>query len=232
MFFTARRRDTVTNIADIEANAHGKRHVLLLCRNTTSNAPVKANQEEELSKIKEQSTLANFSLTSEVFLQTLRVKLFNQGKEQIVRAIFDNGSHRSYILDYYAEKMGFEVVGEQHIVHILFGGSKTNPLLHKEYQVSIGNIDGSYSCNIVALSQRKICEKISSVSRGPWLQEALLEGIRLTDVDTIDEPIVVLIGADIAGKLLTGKRIELKCSTRMSRSTRNVTRMDFNWKGG
>jgi len=109
---------------------YGKRHVLLLCRNTTSNAPVKANQEEELSKIKEQSTLANFSLTGEVFLQTLRVKLFNQGKEQI-RAIFDNGSHRSYILDYHAEKMGFEVVGEQHIIHMLFGGSKTNPLLHK-----------------------------------------------------------------------------------------------------
>lgn len=83
-----------------------KRHVFLLCRNTISNAPVKANQEEELFKIKEQSSrFANFSLNSEVFLQTLRVKLFNQGKEQIVRVIFDNGSHRSYILDYYAEKM-------------------------------------------------------------------------------------------------------------------------------
>ncbi|XP_025997282.2 uncharacterized protein LOC113005669 [Solenopsis invicta] len=37
------------------------------------------------------------------------------------------------------------------------------------------------------------------------------DGIKLTDVNTGEEPIALLIDADIAGKLLTGKRKELKC---------------------
>lgn len=190
----------------------GKRHVLIMCCSTAPNAPVKDSQTEE-HKIQEQSTLANISLTGEVFLQTLRVKLFNQGKEQVVRAIFDTGSHRSYILDRYAKKMGFEAVGEQQIVYILFGGSKSSPLLHKEYRVNIRSVDESYSCNFVTLNQRTICEKIPPVSKRPWLQELQQAGIKLSlsDVDTKDEPIAILLGADITGKLLTGKRKELRC---------------------
>ncbi|KYN14540.1 hypothetical protein ALC57_13237, partial [Trachymyrmex cornetzi] len=84
-------------------------------------------------------------------LQTLRVKLFCQGKEQVVRAVFDTGSHRSYIVDHYAEKMKFEVVGEQLIVHMLFGGSRSRPLSHREYRVHIKSMDGSYSCDFIAL---------------------------------------------------------------------------------
>ncbi|XP_071577027.1 uncharacterized protein [Temnothorax nylanderi] len=100
----------------------GKRHLLLMCRNTTSSPSEKDSQTQELAKNQEQSTLANISLTSEVFLQTLCVKLFSQGKERVVRAVFDTESHRSYILDHYAEELGFVVVGEQQIVHMLFGG--------------------------------------------------------------------------------------------------------------
>lgn len=127
----------------------------------------------------------------------------------MVRAVFDSGSHRSYILDHYAEKMKFDVVGEQQIIHMLFGGSKSSPLLHKGYRVSLRSVNGSYSCNFVALNQRIICEKIPSVTKGPWLQELQEEGIKLSNVDTKNEPIGVLIGADIIGKLLTGKRKEL-----------------------
>lgn len=80
-----------------------------MCRNTALNASVK-NSKAELTKTQEQSILANISLTGEVFLQTLRVKLFCQDKERVIKAVFDIESHRSYILD--AEEMGFEVVGE------------------------------------------------------------------------------------------------------------------------
>jgi len=63
----------------------------------------------------------------------------------------------------------------------------------------------------VAISQNIICQNVPSVSKGPWLQELRRESIRLTDVNHANEPVVLLIGADIAGKLLTGKWRELKC---------------------
>lgn len=43
------------------------------------------------------------------------------------------------------------------------------------------------------------------------MQELNREQIKLTDVDTKNEPIAVLIGADVCGKLLTGRRRELAC---------------------
>lgn len=91
----------------------GKRHVIIMCRNLTVNVPQSNAQTKEPVKAQEQSNLANISLTSEVFLQTLRIRLVNQGKERVVRAVVDTGSHRSYILDHYARELGFEVVGEQ-----------------------------------------------------------------------------------------------------------------------
>lgn len=78
----------------------GRKHVLIMCRGVTSSAPPEANSTEELVKAQEQSNLANVSFTGKIFLQTLRVKLCNQGKEWVVRAIFDTESHKSYILDH------------------------------------------------------------------------------------------------------------------------------------
>ncbi|XP_018395064.1 PREDICTED: uncharacterized protein LOC108773670 [Cyphomyrmex costatus] len=188
----------------------GKRHVLIMCRGTTSNAPMENKQTKESACTQEQSTLANISFTGEVFLQTLRVKLVHQGKEQVVRAIIDTGSHRSYITDYYAEKMEFEIMGEQLIVHMLFGGAKSSPSTHKGYRVYVKSLDESYSCDFIALNQKSICEKVPSVSKGPWLQELQQDGIKITDINTRNESIGILIGADIAGKLLTGRRKVLK----------------------
>lgn len=94
---------------------------------------------------------------------------------------------------------------------MLFGGSKSRPQLHKEYRVSVRSLDDSYSCDFVALSQNVICQSIPFVSKGPWLQELQQKGIRLTDVGDQNEQVAMLIGADIAGKLMTSGRRELRC---------------------
>ncbi|XP_071653126.1 uncharacterized protein [Temnothorax longispinosus] len=188
----------------------GKKHVLLMCRNMTTSATSESHP-EELVKTQEQANFANISLDCEVFLQTIRVKLVNQGRERIIRAVFDTGSHKSYVLDSHAEELGFEIVGEQEIVHMLFGGSKTKPQSHKGYRIHIQSLDGSFSCNFVALNHRIICQNVPSIGKGPWLQELQEQGIKLTDVDAKNEPIALLIGADVVGRLLTGRRRELKC---------------------
>lgn len=149
-----------------------------MCRDMLSNNASENNRVEESTKI--QPNLSNVSLSCEVFLQTLRVKLYSQGKERVVRAIFDTASHRSYVLEHHAKKMGFEIVGEQEVIHMLFGGSKSKPQVHKGYQIFVKSLDESYSCSFVALSQKEICQYVPSLSKGPWLQELQQEGIRLT----------------------------------------------------
>ncbi|XP_071652824.1 uncharacterized protein [Temnothorax longispinosus] len=188
-----------------------KRHVLLMCREITAEGSTKKNPTEEPTKKQEESSLANLSLSTEIFLQTLRVKMRNQEKERVVRAVLDTGSHRSYVLDRTAKKLDCEEIGQYNIVHLLFGGVKTKPQQHKGYRIRLSSLDGSYACNFVALGQETICQDIPGIRRGPWVQELSHKGIRLTDVGQANEPISILIGSDIAGKLLTGKLQEIEC---------------------
>lgn len=73
------------------------------------------------------------------------------------------------------------------------------------------SLDGTYACNFMALGQEKICHNIPNVNSGPWLQELRQKKISLTDCQQSDEPISLLIGADVIGKLLTGKIHDLYC---------------------
>jgi len=79
-----------------------------------------------------------------------------------------------------------KIVGEQKVVHMLFGGKKLKPQIHKDYRISMKSLDDSYGCNFVALNQKIICQNVLSISKKLW-QELQQEGIQLTDVDTKDE---------------------------------------------
>jgi hypothetical protein len=67
-------------------------------------------------------------------------------------------------------------------------------------------MDGSFSCNFDSLDQPVICGEIQPIGSGPWLVELKKKNIKLTDVGQTVEPIEVLLGADVAGRLLTGRR--------------------------
>ncbi|XP_035217634.1 uncharacterized protein LOC118190947 [Stegodyphus dumicola] len=51
---------------------------------------------------------------------------------------------------------------------------------------------------------------VLSIRYGSWIRELGNKGIRLTDTQGNPGPIEVLLGADVAGKLFTGKREELR----------------------
>lgn len=119
------------------------------------SAVASENNQTEESKTQEQHNLFNISFSCKIFLQTLRVKLCNQGKGRVVRIIFDR-SYRSYVLKHHTKELDFEIIGEQEIVHMLFGGSRMKPQTHKGYRISVGSLDNSYSCNFVVLNQKEI----------------------------------------------------------------------------
>jgi hypothetical protein len=56
-----------------------------------------------------------------------------------------------------------------------------------------------------------ICGDIPTIGSGPWLSELRKRNIKLTDIGQTVEPIEILLGADIAGRLLTGRREVLSC---------------------
>ncbi|XP_050517597.1 uncharacterized protein LOC126892168 [Diabrotica virgifera virgifera] len=187
-----------------------KPHVPLMCREFSMG---KAKKEEE-NKIendvqavpKINQSLAN-SATTNVFLQTLRVKMNHLGKTRVVRALIDTGSQKTYILRSTARLLDYPCKRQINLVHGLFGGSELAQK-HDCYDVNLSY--NNYSCTFEALDQPVICSDISSVFNGPWMEELKRLNIEITDSgDT--SPIEVLIGADIAGKLYTGRRHILGC---------------------
>ena len=114
---------------------------------------------------RENSCLANIS-SAEIFLPILKIRMRGPRKSVSVRAIVDTGSHRSYILKRLARDLGYEAEGEQTMVHLLFGGTKTKPQRHKRYRIHIGNLEGTYKCDFIALQQDTICQDVPNIGTG------------------------------------------------------------------
>ncbi|CAG7830542.1 unnamed protein product, partial [Allacma fusca] len=72
-----------------------------------------------------QPSMANVSHSPEVRLKTLIVKINVDGKSKQARVVIDDGSHRSYIIKRVAEETGLTPIGNESIIHALFGGVKT-----------------------------------------------------------------------------------------------------------
>ncbi|XP_018324923.1 uncharacterized protein LOC108736833 [Agrilus planipennis] len=72
------------------------------------------------------------------------------------------------------------------------------------------SLENDFGCNFLALVQEVICGRIEPIKNKKWLDELNEYNIRLMDVWDCDDPISILIGADVAGKILTGCHKELK----------------------
>lgn len=151
------------------------------------------------------SCIANQSSVSEVFLQTIKVKIVHGNNKVVVRAVIDTGSQKSYITKAMCDIIGYEPSGEQLMVHSLFGEKSSGTVFHKKYRVCLNSLDDSHSFIFDALDQKIICNDVPSVSSGVWLKELKNLNINITDVNSKDQSVAVLIGADVAGRLLTGR---------------------------
>ena len=178
-----------------------RKHVILMRPDVN-----RRDSEPKGAEAKTLCNLATFDRDPEVLLQTLRVTLYNGEEKRNVRLIIDSGSQRSYITKEAATRIGYEPIAEQLLCYSLFGVESSGTVKNKKYVVHIGSLNNSYKCNFTALDERVICDDVPSINRGPWCSEMRDLNIKLTDVDVKDDAVSILLGADIAGKLLTGKR--------------------------
>ncbi|XP_044766589.1 uncharacterized protein LOC123322673 [Coccinella septempunctata] len=150
--------------------------------------------------------MTNQTLTTHVFLQTLRLSLRGNKGVRSVRGLVDSGSQRSYILRSTAAALNLKPKRTEKITHCLFGGTQVDNT-HYCYDITV--FRGNYSITFEVLDQFCICNDVATVFYGPWIQE-----LRIADIDVSDVgesgPIEVLIGADVAGLFYTGRRHKLK----------------------
>lgn len=163
-----------------------------------------------------EKVLSNSNQTrgADVILQTLHAKIRNDREECVVRLFLDPGSTRSYIAKDTIRRMRYEPISEHKLKHSLFGNVTSEVKNHKKYLVHLSSLDNSYSCNFKALDKEEICAEIPLWEEQPWMDELEGLGIQLSDGPCRCDhaaPIRILIGADIAGKLMTGRTKQLKC---------------------
>ncbi|GFX36424.1 DUF1758 domain-containing protein [Trichonephila clavipes] len=187
------------------------RHFPILCPDLASNLNRNYPNNTNNTKVEEivTNTLNNHVRHSDVYLQTLIVKLHNGTKEMLVRAIFDTDSMKSCISSDIVKSMNYKSKNEVNLKQSLFGGIETVESVHINYVIELSNIVGGYRCKFEVLGQEHICSEIEQHPSGPWLNELKIYCIQLTNLEinrfNVDKEIKLLIGADVGGKLLKEK---------------------------
>lgn len=116
-----------------------RRHFTVMCQGDDKR------KDSSSGTVKNKCNLASFCNDPEVFMQILRVKLFNGQREVIVCAVIDTGSKRSYITKQAAAKVGYEPIADQLVSHSLFGGERSDAELHKRYLIHLRSLDNNYA---------------------------------------------------------------------------------------
>ncbi|GIY83881.1 hypothetical protein CDAR_224041 [Caerostris darwini] len=110
--------------------------------------------------------------------------------------------------------MSYEPITAEDMIHNLFGGVESKQK-HHLYKVYASSFQKDYHCSFEAYDQETICIDIPTAISGPWTKEIEKKGIFLSDkeacLDDSASSVHLLIGADIASKLFTGKIVNLSC---------------------
>ncbi|XP_055942529.1 uncharacterized protein LOC129972416 [Argiope bruennichi] len=207
----------VSKLCRVQVNCGicGQRHHAVMCpdRKTVESSNSQEATESSIN-FGQFNTLTNPTCSTSVFLQTLVVVLRGETQDFAVRALIDTGSQKSYITKEAAKKMKYPALKETTLIHTLFGGMQ-NPHKHSEYKIFVSDFNKNYHCTFNAFDQEKICAEICQIPTGFWSKELEDNGIHLTDQECLpscsSSTIHLLIGADIAGKLMTGKILNLTC---------------------
>jgi hypothetical protein len=175
------------------------------------HVPVRCSKVEKAAEAKVEPVVeSSLSIVNcnQVYLQTIMVKL-KGAREKKTRVLLDPGSQRSYIKKDVVRYMQYKPTAEEELIHGLFGGEMMRPRRHLCYKIRLQSLYNEYACNFEALDEEEICSCVPALMSGSWQAELRDRGIEILPEE--DRPIDVLIGADVYGKLLTGRREILQC---------------------
>ncbi|XP_054278588.1 uncharacterized protein LOC128997031 [Macrosteles quadrilineatus] len=190
----------------------GKRHYGIMCRDLFESRPRSKIDVDKPDLLQQSITepksevLSNFGNgTGETLLQTLLVKVADEkGKEYLGRALLDPGSQRSYITKDCVTKLGLQETGSEVINHSLFGGVNIKQKSHKNYLVTLQNVNNSFKISIPVTDQETICNHVPRLKSEEYFDILKEKNIILTDVGENVPDVKILLGADVLVNLYTG----------------------------
>lgn len=161
-------------------------------------------EEEKLEK-SETCALSAEANQSEVILQTIVVRVCAEGSTTLARCLLDSGAQRSYITTSLARRLRLKSDQSKKVSHIVFGEVVTEPKTQKSYKVKVVSIGNNFQFPIEVMEQNQICGKIPLLTQEEIEELLYKENISLAHHEEAPTVIEMLLGADVLGKLLTGK---------------------------
>ncbi|GBO37081.1 hypothetical protein AVEN_95846-1 [Araneus ventricosus] len=144
----------------------------------------------------------SFPPAAENYTQAIECLKARFGREDVLVEGQGGASQRSYILNSTAQRLNYQPHRRASLRHSLFGGTSTEICHHEVYRAFLTDVSLTYNCNFEVLGQVAISTTIPPVADGSWMKELSENNIHLSDQR--HGPIELLIGADVARKLLTG----------------------------
>ncbi|OXA44497.1 uncharacterized protein LOC110857830 [Folsomia candida] len=126
--------------------------------------------------------------------------------------LIDEGSQVSYIGSRTVNITGSKSKGTEHVKNILLGGYVTE--LHEESlrEVIVKNMLGTIEKTWILREKPIVCTSLPRIPKGPWVDQLKAKGITLSDLDTVNVDqcdVEILIGSDLRGQVMTGRRSNL-----------------------
>ncbi|XP_074028329.1 uncharacterized protein [Leptinotarsa decemlineata] len=182
-----------------------KKHYPILCPNLHVKKGI-TDQDDKNPNNKVENTLTN-NFSNETLLQTVVVKIVNNDKQKLIRTLLDSGSQRSYISRQCAAELRLDSVRQENIVQGVFGGFQSEPKIHDVYNIIIQNPNNTFETEVNVVEQVKICNNLPRLIDLSVIDYLKQRNIILSDTRNFDvsNEIQLLLGADVFGKLLTGK---------------------------
>ncbi|XP_059059373.1 uncharacterized protein LOC131852674 [Achroia grisella] len=183
-----------------------KRHFPIMCSDV--NKPnMETNTAGTSQSVPNQGGIPNKT----VLLQTLKAKICNGNENITVRVLLDSGAQQTFVTKDVAYKLKLKACDIQEMSQNLFGGTITQKQMHKIYNLTVKNLDGTYECKMRAFEKATICSNIPMIKKRNDILSVLKEkGVFISDpIDDVSK-IDLLIGSDFLGTLLTGRLVQVQ----------------------
>ncbi|GFT20649.1 transposable element Tc1 transposase [Nephila pilipes] len=119
----------------------GRRHYALLCPDLRKDKISSKSREVDEEQHSTETLLTNLPLERKIYLKTITVRLRHKNKEVCVRALMDDGSHRSYIVKSLVAELDLSPSGTEVLSQGLFGGGISPSMEYGRFTVTVESLD-------------------------------------------------------------------------------------------
>ncbi|OXA42944.1 Prothrombin [Folsomia candida] len=120
-------------------------------------------------------------------------------------------AHRTVVRKDTIKSLNLKSVGAFKQSKMVYRGGVTAERLHHNYQLRIADLSGRNTRTLLAHDEEEIVGFIPRIPRGEWMKQLTQKQIRVSDLQSNNPEIEILVGNDYEGMLMTGHIESLDC---------------------